>query len=214
MTANTKLTSSHDFKKLCRKHQQQVDLRNSADEDVVPLIGSPINSPNSPTMYPATNTDSSDTYTILISLPPKNDILDSQPMITMITDDKNDVKSDDMTLNKKRNLNHPRPSGLVQCPQCQLSYNSYKNTVSSHSNRHTGMSETPKLSVYTPRNKVQNHTRKKKQEQKQDKKAVKTLSAILLAFVVTWTPYNIFTVVGAFSGEGTINEKLYAIGNY
>jgi muscarinic acetylcholine receptor M3 len=33
--------------------------------------------------------------------------------------------------------------------------------------------------------------KKKNQEKKQEKKAAKTLSAILLAFIVTWTPYNV-----------------------
>ncbi|MCL4147884.1 UNVERIFIED_CONTAM: hypothetical protein GTU68_044071, partial [Idotea baltica] len=42
-------------------------------------------------------------------------------------------------------------------------------------------------------------TRKKKKkkstEKKQDRKAAKTLSAILLAFIVTWTPYNVLVLV-------------------
>uniref|UniRef100_A0AC34R9W4 G-protein coupled receptors family 1 profile domain-containing protein n=1 Tax=Panagrolaimus sp. JU765 TaxID=591449 RepID=A0AC34R9W4_9BILA len=31
---------------------------------------------------------------------------------------------------------------------------------------------------------------RRKNERKQDSKAAKTLSAILIAFIVTWTPYN------------------------
>jgi hypothetical protein len=43
---------------------------------------------------------------------------------------------------------------------------------------------------------------KKKQKRradskKQDQKAAKTLSAILLAFIITWTPYNINVVLNA-----------------
>ena len=38
----------------------------------------------------------------------------------------------------------------------------------------------------------------KKIEKKQDQKAAKTLSAILLAFIITWTPYNINVVVNTF----------------
>jgi hypothetical protein len=38
----------------------------------------------------------------------------------------------------------------------------------------------------------------KKVEKKQDQKAAKTLSAILLAFIFTWTPYNINVVVNTF----------------
>lgn len=37
--------------------------------------------------------------------------------------------------------------------------------------------------------------KKKNQEKKQEKKAAKTLSAILLAFIVTWTPYNILVLL-------------------
>lgn len=53
--------------------------------------------------------------------------------------------------------------------------------------------------------------RRKRQERRQDRKAAKTLSAILLAFIVTWTPYNIFAIVEAYC-EGCINPTLYAFG--
>ena len=38
----------------------------------------------------------------------------------------------------------------------------------------------------------------KKLEKKNDQKAAKTLSAILLAFIITWTPYNVSVVVNTF----------------
>ena len=53
--------------------------------------------------------------------------------------------------------------------------------------------------------------RKQHQEKKQEKKAAKTLSAILLAFIVTWTPYNVFTVLQTFC-PGCLNPTVYAIG--
>ncbi|KAK7071710.1 Muscarinic acetylcholine receptor M5, partial [Halocaridina rubra] len=37
--------------------------------------------------------------------------------------------------------------------------------------------------------------KKKNTEKKQDRKAAKTLSAILLAFIVTWTPYNVLVLL-------------------
>lgn len=37
--------------------------------------------------------------------------------------------------------------------------------------------------------------KKKTQEKKADRKAAKTLSAILLAFIITWTPYNILVLL-------------------
>ncbi|KAL8611172.1 hypothetical protein ACOMHN_064462 [Nucella lapillus] len=51
----------------------------------------------------------------------------------------------------------------------------------------------------------------RRQERKQDQKAAKTLTAILLAFLITWTPYNIFTLVETFY-SGCINTTLYSIG--
>jgi len=54
---------------------------------------------------------------------------------------------------------------------------------------------------------------KQRQEKKQDRKAAKTLSAILLAFIVTWTPYNVFTVVRTFVPTW-IDPTVYAIGEF
>jgi hypothetical protein len=53
--------------------------------------------------------------------------------------------------------------------------------------------------------------RRKRQERRQERKAAKTLSAILLAFIITWTPYNIFTVVSTFCLT-CIHPTLYAFG--
>ncbi|KHJ86783.1 hypothetical protein OESDEN_13456, partial [Oesophagostomum dentatum] len=39
---------------------------------------------------------------------------------------------------------------------------------------------------------------RKKNERKQESKAAKTLSAILAAFIVTWTPYNVIVCYEAF----------------
>lgn len=50
-----------------------------------------------------------------------------------------------------------------------------------------------------------------RQERRQDKKAAKTLSAILLAFIVTWTPYNVFTVIQTFF-PNCLNPTVYAVG--
>ena len=54
-------------------------------------------------------------------------------------------------------------------------------------------------------------TRKKNGEKKADRKAAKTLSAILLAFVITWTPYNVFAVLNSFCPD-CIDPKLYIFG--
>ncbi|MBN3278087.1 ACM1 protein, partial [Polyodon spathula] len=44
-----------------------------------------------------------------------------------------------------------------------------------------------------------------------EKKAAKTLSAILLAFIITWTPYNIMVLVSTFC-TGCIPETLWQLG--
>ena len=51
---------------------------------------------------------------------------------------------------------------------------------------------------YNNRGKTIKKIAPKKVEKKQDQKAAKTLSAILLAFIITWTPYNINVVVNTF----------------
>ena len=57
------------------------------------------------------------------------------------------------------------------------------------------------------------NAQKQRHEKKQDRKAAKTLSAILLAFIVTWTPYNVFTVVRTFVPTW-IDPTVYAIGRF
>ena len=41
--------------------------------------------------------------------------------------------------------------------------------------------------------------KKKNVEKKQERKAAKTLSAILLAFILTWTPYNVLILLKALA---------------
>lgn len=60
--------------------------------------------------------------------------------------------------------------------------------------------------------------KKKSSEKKQDRKAAKTLSAILLAFIVTWTPYNVMVLIKPIlncgSEEDCIPEVLWNFGYY
>lgn len=68
--------------------------------------------------------------------------------------------------------------------------------------------------AYKVVNKMENQrVRRKRQERRQERKAAKTLSAILLAFIITWTPYNIFAVVSTFCLT-CIHPNLYAFGKY
>ena len=54
-------------------------------------------------------------------------------------------------------------------------------------------------------------TKRKRMSLVKEKKAAQTLSAILFAFIITWTPYNIMVLINAFC-KGCIPETLWAVG--
>ncbi|XP_034041271.1 muscarinic acetylcholine receptor M3 [Thalassophryne amazonica] len=54
-------------------------------------------------------------------------------------------------------------------------------------------------------------TKRKRMSLVKEKKAAQTLSAILLAFIITWTPYNIMVLVNAFC-KVCIPDTLWAVG--
>ncbi|XP_011482665.1 muscarinic acetylcholine receptor M3 [Oryzias latipes] len=54
-------------------------------------------------------------------------------------------------------------------------------------------------------------TKRKRMSLLKEKKAAQTLSAILLAFIITWTPYNIMVLINAFC-EVCIPDTLWAVG--
>ncbi|XP_075894458.1 muscarinic acetylcholine receptor M3 isoform X2 [Nelusetta ayraudi] len=54
-------------------------------------------------------------------------------------------------------------------------------------------------------------TKRKRMSLVKEKKAAQTLSAILLAFIITWTPYNIMVLINAFCKE-CIPQTLWAVG--
>jgi hypothetical protein len=59
----------------------------------------------------------------------------------------------------------------------------------------------------------QEKSKRKRSEKKQDQKAAKTLSAILLAFIVTWLPYQIATIIESFC-SGCVPALLYRFCKY
>lgn len=54
-------------------------------------------------------------------------------------------------------------------------------------------------------------TKRKRMSLVKEKKAAQTLSAILFAFIITWTPYNIMVLINAFC-KTCIPETLWAVG--
>ncbi|XP_069000572.1 muscarinic acetylcholine receptor M3 [Embiotoca jacksoni] len=54
-------------------------------------------------------------------------------------------------------------------------------------------------------------TKRKRMSLVKEKKAAQTLSAILFAFIITWTPYNIMVLVNAFYKD-SIPDTLWAVG--
>ncbi|KAJ8013930.1 hypothetical protein DPEC_G00034940 [Dallia pectoralis] len=54
-------------------------------------------------------------------------------------------------------------------------------------------------------------TKRKRMSLMKEKKAAQTLSAILFAFIITWTPYNIMVLVNTFC-NGCIPQALWALG--
>ncbi|KAK6754182.1 hypothetical protein RB195_013281 [Necator americanus] len=74
-------------------------------------------------------------------------------------------------------------------------------------NRQTSLRETAspvkngrfsKIGTFSSMNDRKSEKERKKNERKQESKAAKTLSAILAAFIVTWTPYNVIVCYEAF----------------
>ncbi|XP_077468764.1 muscarinic acetylcholine receptor M3 isoform X1 [Stigmatopora argus] len=54
-------------------------------------------------------------------------------------------------------------------------------------------------------------SKRKRMSMVKEKKAAQTLSAILFAFIITWTPYNIMVLINAFS-NASIPDTLWAVG--
>lgn len=49
---------------------------------------------------------------------------------------------------------------------------------------------------------------KKSSEKKQERKAAKTLSAILMAFILTWLPYSVLTIINSLLGKELAEEYI------
>lgn len=130
-------------------------------------------------------------YTILIRLPPDGGQGDERaPSIKMIQDDvplpiisippRRPLPSRDSeySLPLGRRMSHATTPSDIRIP---LNAKIIPKPLSSKSH--------PQLTARQAKKK------KKSQEKRQETKAAKTLSAILLSFIITWTPYNILVLI-------------------
>lgn len=176
---------------------------------------------------PKIATDESDSmYTILIDIPKnKNGNSDNLPTIRMIDDiddDKNENIVPASPVFSKSNGNHTG----ISYQESSFNENDdrkFKRTAL------TQIAGTPALGRRTRSNdanknaqnvKIATHaayrqekSKRKRSEKKQDQKAAKTLSAILLAFIVTWLPYQIATIIESFC-SGCVPALLYHFCKY
>ena len=167
-------------------------------------------------------------YTILIKLPDSESGPDARPSIRMLSDSEDEVPAGETdALTSLAGTEEGAPSCDLQPVDSDAEDFHYRpdgsvprdTSVSSLSRRLSQTTDSLRMAVQTKvaakvANKIKNQRarNKRRQESKEENKAAKTLSAILLAFIVTWTPYNIFTVVQTFCSNECINDTLYAIG--
>ncbi len=163
---------------------------------------------------PPRRRDKEDMYTIVIKLPDKTSDPTAKPTIKMITDSEDD---DDRNANEMTSLTKGKDSEPEADDAKDTDDAGEDDSSSSVARRFTQtdnlrMAMQARVAVKLANKMKTQRARKQRIERKQDRKAAKTLSAILLAFIVTWTPYNIFTVIETFCTQSCINATVYAIG--
>ena len=155
-------------------------------------------------------------YTIVIQLPLNSNKIQSiaQPLLeknddsniivrkVKITQIKGICNNDISSICENNQQNNKKYLKVVD--KKSLTYNEYSNegikNIQRQKNQNQQLQQTKNNSQRNKRQKL---------EKKQDQKAAKTLSAILLAFIITWTPYNINVVLLAFCNTCLENFKLW-----
>ncbi len=118
----------------------------------------------------------------------------------------NDLNDDDTT-----NTNNNQISKSNSCNLIYSNDNKHKKLLNESLNYNRKLFSENNLKTKQTNNNINNNNNNqmnnnvnnkkivtKKLEKKNDQKAAKTLSAILLAFIITWTPYNVSVVVNTF----------------
>lgn len=176
---------------------------------------------------PKIATDEPDSmYTILIDIPKnKNGNSDNLPTIRMIDDiddDNNESIAPASPVFSKSNGNHTgisyQESSFNENDDRKFKRTSLtqiagtpalgRRTRSNDANKNAQNVKIATHAVYR-----QEKSKRKRSEKKQDQKAAKTLSAILLAFIVTWLPYQIATIIESFC-SGCVPALLYRFCKY
>ena len=94
-----------------------------------------------------------------------------------------------------------------------IHYNSTADQTLSATRSHHHKSPLPNRLSLNKMNSGGSNSGPRRNERKQDGKAAKTLSAILFAFIITWSPYHLFTLINAFDSS-IIPDVLYSIGEF
>ena len=159
--------------------------------------------------------DKDDMYTIVIKLPDNSNDPTAKPSIKMITDseeddERNANETTALTDGKDNDKDLENIKGIDDQIEDDSSSSAARRLTQTTDNLRMAMQA--RVAVKMANRMKTQRARKQRIERKQDRKAAKTLSAILLAFIVTWTPYNIFTVIETFCTQNCINDTVYAIG--
>ncbi|PNF18549.1 Muscarinic acetylcholine receptor DM1 [Cryptotermes secundus] len=159
----------------------------------------------------ARSVSSDSVYTILIRLPPDSASCDGsgaadQPSIKMIADD--GVMGMDYNLSLHPAGGFPNSPAITRRPSQMPDIRIPLNAKIIPKQLASGSKAL--LANAGPKLQHQQKKKKKIQEKKADKKAAKTLSAILLAFIITWTPYNILVLLKPLTAcTGCIPQELW-----
>lgn len=174
-----------------------------------------------------TDTDSSESvFTILIKLPGDGGSdTEQKPTITMYSDHLGKEKEDSTRLEEVNHGKRNDITDITEQPAAQptrltssvrVSADHQLNPTHTDAAIRAAAVQAKYAAKFANKAKSQRNRRvRKNQEKKQDQKAAKTLTAILLAFIITWTPYNIFVVVKTFcEGERCIPDPVWNFSYY
>ncbi|XP_054758515.1 muscarinic acetylcholine receptor M1-like [Lytechinus pictus] len=136
-------------------------------------------------------------YTILIKLPdesPNASEEDKLPKITMVEE----------SPQREQSLIQDQEGTRLMPPETNGTEKSRSNSVASNNKAPANSQSNLSISTISMVNKMAsraktNVNRKRKSQLIREKKAARTLCAILLAFIITWTPYSILVLI-SFSG--------------